>query len=40
MSTYHQRRIALEVMYVGWGFHGSTFQTADPNTVEVQQLAR
>jgi len=32
---YRERYIALEVMYIGWSYLGSTYQPNEPNTVEV-----
>jgi tRNA pseudouridine38/39 synthase len=39
-SKYRQRHIALEVMYVGWGFHGFARQENTENTIEVGRLLR
>ena len=36
IDDYHQRYIALEVLYVGWQYMGSTYQPNEPSTVEVK----
>ena len=34
-SRYNQRYIAMEVMYIGWGYLGFASQPTEPKTIEV-----
>ena len=38
MGAYRQRYIALEIVYLGWRYHGFASQTDTDQTVEVSCL--